>query len=113
EPAKIFRAVIAYDNNVTPEQLAKRVIGRAALCHFRRNPPLPLLQEDPVKLVIFTHRSQQWAAVNCKPQNNIKMVNGRAFRHPHRMTPGRPSPLREAVHCPTFSQKAWTFCPCG
>jgi hypothetical protein len=62
EPAKIFRAVIAYDNDGLPEQAAKRVISRAALWLFSRNPVLLLLQQDPVKLVIFTHRSQHWAA---------------------------------------------------
>jgi len=52
EPAKIFRAKIA-------ELVADGVIGRAALSLFRQKLPLLLLQQVPVKLVIFTHRNQQ------------------------------------------------------
>ena len=52
EPAKIFRAKIA-------ELLADGVIGGAALSLFRRKLSLLLLQQVPVKLVIFTHRNQQ------------------------------------------------------
>ena len=52
EPAKIFRAKIA-------ELLADGVIGGAALSLFRQELLLLLLQQIPVKLVIFTHRNQQ------------------------------------------------------
>ena len=52
EPAKIFRAKIA-------ELLADGVIGGAALSLFRQELLLLLLQQVPVKLVIFTHRNQQ------------------------------------------------------
>ena len=74
EPAKIFRAKIA-------ELAANGVIGRAALSLFRQKLPLLLLQQVPVKLVIFTHRAQQRAAIYKKPQNGIKMGIHRPFRH--------------------------------
>jgi hypothetical protein len=74
EPAEIFRAKIA-------ELLADGVIGRAALSLFRQELPLLLLQQVPVKLVIFTHRAQQCAAIYKKPQNGIKMGIFRPFRH--------------------------------
>ena len=70
----MFRAKIA-------ELVADGVIGRAALSLFRQKLPLLLLQQVPVKLVIFTHRNQQQAATNNKPQNGIKMGTHRAFRH--------------------------------
>jgi hypothetical protein len=54
EPAKIFRAIIAHDNGIGPEQVANRVVGSAALWLFRRS--LLLIQQKPVKLVILTHR---------------------------------------------------------
>ena len=58
EPAKIFRAVFAYNDDEIAEQVADGVIGGAALSLFRRT-LLLLLQQEPVKLVIFTHRNQQ------------------------------------------------------
>ena len=42
---------------------------------------LLLLQQEPVKLVIFTHRNQQWAATNNKPQSGIEMGIHPTFRH--------------------------------
>ena len=58
EPAKIFPAVFAYNNDEIAELVADGVIGRAALSLFRQKLPLLLLQQVPVKLVIFTHRNQ-------------------------------------------------------
>ena len=55
EPANIFRSLVAYDDDKIAEHVAKRVIGRAAFWLFRWS--LLLFQEEPVKLVIFTHRS--------------------------------------------------------
>ena len=52
EPAEIIWAKIA-------ELVADGVIGRAALSLFRQKLPLLLVQQVPVKLVIFTHRNQQ------------------------------------------------------
>ena len=74
EPAEIIRAKIA-------ELVADGVIAGAALSLFRRKLLLLLFQQVPIKLVIFTHRNQQWAATNNKPQNGIKMGTHRAFRH--------------------------------
>ena len=54
----MFRAVFACDDDEIAEQLADGVIGGAALSLFRRK-LLLLLQQVPVKLVIFTHRNQQ------------------------------------------------------
>jgi hypothetical protein len=59
EPAKIFPAVFAYNNDEIAEQEADGVIGRAALSLFRRRLMLLHLQQEPVKLVIFTHGNQQ------------------------------------------------------
>jgi hypothetical protein len=58
KPAKIFLAVFAYNNDEIAELVADGVIGRAALSLFRQKLPLLLLQQVPVKLVIFTHRNQ-------------------------------------------------------
>jgi hypothetical protein len=55
EPANIFRSLVAYDDDKIAEQAAKGVIERAAFWLFRRN--LLLFPEEPVKLVISTHRS--------------------------------------------------------
>ena len=81
EPAKIFRAVSAYNDDEITEPVADGVIAGAALSLFRRKLLLLLFQQVPIKLVIFTHRNQQWAATNNKPQNCIKMGTHRAFRH--------------------------------
>jgi hypothetical protein len=81
KPAKIFLAVFAYNNDEIAELTADGVIGRAALSLFRRKLSLLLLQQVPVKLVIFTHRNQQCAAIYKKPQNNIKMGIHHPFRH--------------------------------
>ena len=59
EPAKIFPAVFAYNDDEIAEPVAGGVIGGAALSLFRRRLMLLLLQQEPVKLVIFTHRNQQ------------------------------------------------------
>ncbi len=59
EPAKIFGPVVAHDDDVRAEQVANRVIGSAALWLFWRR--LLLLQQEPVKLVILTHR---WLEIN-------------------------------------------------
>ena len=59
KPAKIFRAVFACNNDEIAEQVADGVIGAATLSLFRRRLLLLLLQQEPVKLVIFTHRNQQ------------------------------------------------------
>ena len=59
EPAKNFPAVSAYNDDEIAEQVADGVIGGAALSLFRRKLLLLLLQQEPVKLVIFTHRNQQ------------------------------------------------------
>ncbi len=58
EPAKIFRAVFACNDDEIAELVADGVIGGAALSLFRRS-LLLLLQQEPVKLVIFTHGNQQ------------------------------------------------------
>jgi hypothetical protein len=58
EPAKIFRAVFAYNDDEIAKQVADGVIGGAALSLFLRSLMLLLLQQVPVKLVIFTHRNQ-------------------------------------------------------
>jgi hypothetical protein len=57
EPANIFRSLVANDHDKIAERAANRVIGRAAFWLFRRNLLLLLFPEEPVKLVIFTHRS--------------------------------------------------------
>ena len=59
EPAKTFPAFSDYNDDEIAELAANGVIGRAALSLFRRKLPLLLLQQVPVKLVIFTHRNQQ------------------------------------------------------
>jgi hypothetical protein len=74
-------AFFAYNDGEIAEPAADGVIGEAALSLFRRKLLLLLLQQEPVKLVIFTHRNQQWAATNNKPQNRIKMGIIPAFRH--------------------------------
>ena len=79
EPAKTFPAVSDYNDDEIAEPVADGVIGGAALSLFRRK--RPLLQQVPVKLMIFTHRNQQCAAIYKKPQNGIKMSIHRPFRH--------------------------------
>src|SRR5271157_2206008 len=59
EPAKIFRAVFAYNDDEIAEHVANGVIRGAALSLFRRRLLLLLLQQEPVELVIFTHRNQR------------------------------------------------------
>ena len=59
EPAKIFPAAFAYNDDEIAEQVAGGVIGGAALSLFRRRLMLLLFQQEPVKLVIVTHRNQQ------------------------------------------------------
>ena len=81
EPAKTFPAVSDYNDDEMAEPVADGVIGGAALSLFRQELPLLLLQQVPVKLVIFTHRNQQCAAIYKKPQNNIEMGIHRPFRH--------------------------------
>jgi hypothetical protein len=81
EPANSFRAFIAYNDGVIAEQVAKRVIGGAAPWFFRWKFFLLLLQQEPVKLVIFTPRDHQRAAAKDKPQNKSEMAIKRAFRH--------------------------------
>jgi len=81
EPAKIFQVIFDFNDDEIAEPVADGVISGAALSLFRRKLLLLLFQQVPIKLVIFTHRNQQWAATNNKPQNGIKVGTHRAFRH--------------------------------